>query len=455
VRGSFRDPSGFVFFRDGVLYRQVNQRYRRHYDHLMTSGLYGHLVDAGLLVPHERADDSRVQTAEAYRVLKPLIVPFISYPYEWSFSQYRDAALATLAAQQAALRHGMCLKDASAYNVQFLDGRPVLIDTLSFETYREGEPWVAYGQFCRHFLAPLALMAHVDLRLGQLARVHIDGIPLDMASSMLPLKTRLRFSLLAHVHAHARSQRRYADRGTRTAKGRMSLRAMEGLADSLVSAVSRLAPRGGRTVWSEYYDQASYSQAAMTHKTEIVTEYLSRLKPAVVWDLGANTGRFSRLAAQGGSLTVSFDSDPLAVELNYRRCRQDNETRILPLVVDLFNPSPAIGWENSERMSLAERGSADAVMALALVHHLAIANNVPLERLAVFFAGLADTLMIEFVPKTDSQVQRLLASREDVFDRYDRTNFEQAFGRRFEFVDVREIRDSERTMYLMRRRSAR
>ena len=212
LAASFRDPSGFLFTRQGVLYRQVNQLYRENYDRLMTSGLAEKLIRGGWLIPHTEVDAPPADASLAYKVIRPELLDFISYPYEWSFSQLQDAALNTLAIQKMALESGMALKDASAYNMQFHHGRAVLIDTLSFEVYREGEPWVAYRQFCQHFLAPLALMAYTDVRLSQLLRVYIDGIPLDLAARLLPGKTRWDLGLATHIHLHAAAQQRYSDK---------------------------------------------------------------------------------------------------------------------------------------------------------------------------------------------------------------------------------------------------
>ncbi len=218
--GSFRDPNGFIFYRGQTLFRQVQRLYQPHYDQLMQSGLYEALVNAGLLIPHvEEHVDIALKTG-AYRVLRPEPLPFISYPYEWCFSQLRDAALATLQIQMEALRFGMSLKDASAYNIQFRNGKPLLIDTLSFEKYEAGKPWVAYRQFCQHFLAPLALMSYTDIRLGQLLRVHLDGIPLDLTSRLLPCNTKLRMGLLTHIHLHGAAQKRYADQAGASCRGR-------------------------------------------------------------------------------------------------------------------------------------------------------------------------------------------------------------------------------------------
>jgi ribosomal protein L11 methylase PrmA len=456
VPSSFRDPSGFVFQRDGDLFRQVNAPWRQNYDLFMGSGLYASLVEAGLLIPHEEADVSMAASGDAHRVLRPERIPFISHPYEWSFSQLKDSALTTLRIQRIALDHGMSLRDASAFNIQFRAGKPILIDTLSFEELGEGKPWVAYRQFCQHFLAPLALASYRDIRLTQLTRVHIDGIPLDLASELLPFRARLRPPLLLHVFFHARSQVRHqSDAAPATAKARrtrpFSLQAFRGLIDSLEKAVAKLTWRAGRSPWAGYYAEAeSYSAEAMEHKQQLVGSFLDRTTARTAWDLGANIGLFSRLAAAKGIQTVSFDLDPAAVEANYAQVVRERETHLLPLVVDLVNPSPGIGWENRERQSLSERGPTDLVLALALVHHLAIGNNVPLDRLAGFFAGLSTWLIVEFVPKSDPMVQGLLALRQDVFPGYTQQGFEQAFGEHFDIQASEQVKDSDRVIYVMR-----
>jgi len=444
---SFRDPSGFLFRRDGVLLRQVNPVYARHWEHFLASGLHAKLLERGWLIPHDELDARAGADSGAYRVLRPTPVPFISYPYEWSFSQYRDAALLTLRIQRLAFEHGMVLKDASAYNIQFLGARPVLIDTLSFETWEEGLPWVAYRQFCQHFLAPLALMSYRDVRLSSLMRTHIDGVPLDLACALLPGRARLRFPLLSHLYLHARSQRSKAHsrQGRRAYKiGRL---AFAGLIESLRKGVERLQWGLPATEWGDYYGATNYSAASHAHKAELVTGALDAIRPASVWDLGANDGRFSRLASTRGIPTVAFDIDPGAVEKNYRQASAEKDAHLLPLRLDLTNPSPALGWAHEERASLADRGPAGAVLALALIHHLAIGNNVPLEHVAAFLARLSDHLVIEWVPKEDSQVQRLLASREDVFPDYREDFFGAAFGAHYRERNREPIRDSARVLY--------
>jgi ribosomal protein L11 methylase PrmA len=456
LSASFRDPSGFLFQRDGVLYRQVNQRYQKDYDLLMKSGLYDKLAKAKKIITHQEVGIKPEVPELAYKIIQPRRGEFISYPYEWCFSQLKEAALLTLTIQQQALEHGLSLKDASAYNIQFHNGRAVLIDSLSFEAYQEGKPWVAYRQFCQHFLAPLALMAYRDVRLSQLLRVYIDGVPLDLASQLLPRRTLYNIGLMAHIHMHAVAQKKYSDtpdQAQSQAKGRAFTRnSFIGLIDSLRSTVAKLRWEPKGTEWGDYYDSTNYTRSAFDDKVKLVKEFIGRIQPKQLWDLGANTGVFSRLAAEAGVLTISSDIDPAAVEKNYREMREKKEANLLPLVLDLTNPSPGIGWQNQERDSFADRGPVDAVMALALVHHLAISNNVPLPDLAAFFARIGRWLIVEFIPKEDSQVQRLLMTREDIFPTYHEQGFVDAFSQYFTIHESRPITESRRTLYLMERK---
>lgn len=465
LASSFRDPSGFLFRHEGRLYRQVNESYAENLALLHESGLYDQLTGQGLLIPHREAPLELARTASAHRILEPELIPFISYPYEWCFSQLKDAALATLEIQRLALKKGMSLKDASAYNIQFRGGAPVLIDSLSFEAYEEGRPWVAYGQFCRHFLAPLALMALRDVRLVSLLRTNIDGVPLDLACRLLPWRSRLSPGLFLHLYAHARSQKKHessaagdpAGQKGRTA-GRavsrsVSKNALLGILDSLRGAVRRLDWRPEGTEWGNYYEATNYSSSSLQQKRDLVARFLEQAGATTVWDLGANDGYFSRVATERGLFTLAVDGDFAAVEKGWRTVRGGGDPHLLPLLVDLTNPSPALGWAHAERMSLAERGPADMVFALALVHHLAISNNVPLGRLARTFAEAGRHLIIEFVPKSDSQVKRLLATREDIFPDYHEAGFNAAFGEVFDILETAPIPDSERTLYLMRRKA--
>ncbi|MBI4845853.1 MAG: SAM-dependent methyltransferase [Candidatus Omnitrophica bacterium] len=450
MQSSFRDPSGFLFFKDGLLYRQINKIYKEHYDHLMSSGIYNRLIKEKLLIPHLEIDGRASGQSEVYKIIQPELIPFVSYPYEWCFSQLKDAALTTLKIQKIVLESGMSLKDASAYNIQFKEGKPLLIDTLSFEKYREGQPWIAYRQFCQHFLAPLALMSLTDVRMSQLFRVHIDGIPLDLASLLLPKKSWLRFSLFCHIHLHSRGQKHFADKQVNIQRHKVSKLSLLGIVENLEKTIQKLEWNPKGTEWANYYENTNYLPEAMEQKKSIMNDYLQRIKPGAVWDIGANTGLFSRLASDKKLFTISFDADPSAVEKNYLECVDKKETHILPLILDLTNPSPAIGWANQERKSFSERGPADMLFALALIHHLAISNNLPFDNIALYFSKLCRYLVIEFVSKNDSKVLKLLSTREDVFKDYTQESFEKSFKMFFSIEASNRLKDSERVLYLMK-----
>mgnify|MGYP003985860291 FL=1 len=445
---SFRDRSGFLFYYENEIYRIINFSYKKQYEKFMNSELYQKLEEKNLIITHSEIENLDID-CDYYKIIKPEKIPFISYPYEWSFSQLKDAALLTLRIQKAAMKYGMTLKDGSAFNIQFHNGHPIFIDTLSFEIYEEGQIWKPYKQFCQHFLAPLALISKKDVRLNLLSKTFIDGIPIDLAAKLLPKTTFGNFGLMAHIHAHAKSQKHYEDKDAKIKQKTLSKRSFEGLIESLKSSIEKMTWNVDSTEWGDYYSDTNYTEKSFEEKKQFISLAIDQVKPKLVWDMGANTGVFSRLASTKGINTISYDIDPLAVEKNYLLSSQNSEQNILPLILDLTNPSSGIGWNHNERMSIIQRGPADMVFALALVHHLAISNNVPLNKLAEFFSQISKFLIIEFVPKSDSQVKRLLLTREDIFENYDEKNFEIEFSKFFKIINSKKILDSERTIYIM------
>jgi len=448
---SFRDTSGFLFYRDGLIFRQINAQYKENYEYLISSGLNKTLVENNLLIYHKEVDTKYAISDNAYKVIMPEQIPFISYPYEWCFSQLKNAALTTLKVQKIALDYGMILKDASAYNIQFKDGKPIFIDTLSFEIYTE-KPWFAYQQFCQHFLAPLTLMKYCDIRLGKLLQFHIDGIPIDLTSAILPKYTYLCPSLFSHIHLHSFSQKSFAKKKVIKRYHRVKKKNLLVFIENLENFISNLKLPFKVGKWSDYYLNTSYSEKAFHHKKQIIAEFLDKIKPKIVWDLGANIGIFSRIASKREILTIAFDNDPIAVEKNYLSCVKKKERNLLPLIIDLTNPSPDIGWANQERISLLKRSHVDLVMALALIHHLVISHNIPLSNLAEFFSKICKRTIIEFVPKSDSQVKKLLSIREDIFNDYTKENFEKEFNKYFTILNTIKINDSDRLLYLMEKK---
>jgi hypothetical protein len=448
---SFRDRSGFIFQKDGKLYRQVNLAYIKQYRHLMDTGLYAELVKQRLIIPHQEV------TLDGYDsnggiVIQPKRVPFISYPYEWSFGQYKDAATAALKVHLNALKYGMILKDASAYNIQFLNGYALLIDTLSFEFYSEGSPWAAYGQFCRHFHAPLMLMCKVDVRMSKLMQAFIDGVPLDLASKLLQGHGGGLFARM-HIHMHAKSIAAHGEEGKKANSAKqavISKTAFTALAQSLHDGIERLNVKDIQTEWGDYYAHTNYTEYAAESKEGIVARFLQKCENLkTVWDLGANDGRYSRVATGLGANVVAFDIDPIAVERNWQGVKKTND-KMLPLILDLTAPSPAIGFANNERLTIGARQKPDVIMMLAVIHHMSISNNLPFGKIAEWLAELCRYLIIEFVPKEDSQVQLLLKTRTDIFDDYNERNFESTFGGLFVLAEKYSVEGSKRILYLMK-----
>lgn len=448
---SFRDPSGTVVEKGGYVIREVNKCYSQEYRYFMDSGLYDELAMGGLIVTHQELKDDHEE--HVFKLLKPQMIPFISYPYEWCFNQLKEAALLTLDIQRRALNFGMILKDASAYNVQFIGSTPIFIDTLSFEKYHEGQPWIAYRQFCQHFLAPLALYAYKDLH-PKILQMNLDGMPLDLTSRLLPWKTNLNLGLLTHIHTHARFQNKYSEKSISKQKLenlKVSSQSIRGLIDNLGSLIGSMSYKS-TGAWDNYYlEKCSYTDKAIKDKMEIVTQFVEFVGGETIWDCGSNTGLFSRLVASMSKNVISMDFDPASVEHNFLECKKTKSDRVLPLINDMTNPSPDIGWGLKERRSIISRGPADLLMALALIHHLVIGNNVPMQMVAEYFASIGKFLIIEFVPREDPMVQKMLAVRHDIFSDYNEDSFQKYFSKYYDIIEVRALEDSPRTIYLMKK----
>lgn len=453
--GSFRDPAGFIYSIGDTIYRQINKSGAKDYDLFMSSGLYKELIAKKLLVSHREVSNAlSLHPKTAHKIIQPSRVPFISYPYEWSFSQLKDAALLTIEVQKLALEHGMTLKDASAFNIQFIGKQPIFIDTLSFAAYEPGAPWQGYKQFCEHFLAPLAVATTSTPNVLPTLKTMIDGIPLELATKLLPAKTRLQWGLTTHLFLHNSAQKKHKDTETERLKPRVvSMFALKGLISSLERTIKKAHMPKIKTEWGTYYSNTNYSSGAFKAKKQLVEKFIKKASPKMVWDMGGNTGEFSQIPAGKGIYTVCFDIDPLAVEQNYLHKDKSTAERLLPLVQDLTNPSPDLGWAHSERQSLEKRGPADLCMALALVHHLAIGNNLPLEMIAEYFSAICKYLIIEFIPKEDSKVKILLKSRPDIFPEFTKVGFEKAMKQHFSVVASEPIKGSKRTLYLLKARA--
>ena len=448
---SFRDIGNFVYESKGIVYRKILEDSYEDYSNLIASGLYDYLVESKYLVSHDEILDPSAVKSSKNIILRPEKIRFITCPYEWCFSQLKDAALLTLQICIDAIEYGMILKDATAYNIQFHNGKPILIDTCSLSKYKEGEGWMAYQQFCKHFFAPLLLMSKTDIRLNLLSKIHIDGVPLDLASRLLPMKSWASPSILAHIHMHARTQNKYAGSGdaSKNKIRNISKIGMLGLLNNLKRSINKLKLSRIDTEWGDYYNFTNYSSSSASHKADTVLSMVKQSGAETILDIGSNNGQYSRVATAFGATVISADIDPIAVENNYLTVKDKKESSIIPIIQDMTNPSSSIGWAHNERGSLQDRSGFDLVMALALVHHLAISNNVPFDLIAKYLSKLGKFLIIEFVPKEDSKVVKLLSSREDIFPEYNEEYFIKSFSRFYKIINRIVIKESKRTLCLM------
>ena len=456
--GSFRDPSGHVFTKEKSVYRSIFKAGVINYEAARDAGVYDKLIKAGLLLPHNEVDPGDLTPEGTIYCLSHPLLPMISYPWEWPFSFLKDAALIHLEVMKILLPYGFWLRDASAFNVQYDGVRPCLIDTLSVGQRIPESPWVAYGQFCAHFIASLAMAAYCDIRTFSLWRNYIDGYPLNLATKMLPVWRLFRPGLFMHLGLHALMQER-ADRKEDidklkvVKKPKVSDQGMVGLIHSLNRTIEGIKWKRFSRIWEDYGEIRTYKDEDIVNKSEIVDRVVQRLNPKMVWDLGSNTGEFSLIAASYGAFVVSIDGDAACTEHLYQSLSRKNGHRnILPLTMDLANPSPGLGWNNQERLSLSDRGPADLILALALIHHLVFTSSIPLLLVARWFQSLTRYVLVEFIPPSDPMVQKLLKNRGDEHLPYDLKEFEASFGEYFDFVD-RDTLKNGRILFLCKRKN--
>lgn len=451
--GSFRDPSGQIFEREGEIYRGIFRPGADDFEAAGNAGVFHKLVQSGLLLPHEELDIRDFAPDGTVYLLKHPRLPMVSYPWEWPFSMLKDAALIHLEAMEKLVPDGFWLRDASAFNIQYDGARLRLIDTLSVGRRIPESPWVAYGQFCSHFLAPLALAAYGDVRMLSLWRNYIDGYPLDLVARFLPFWRKYKPGLFMHLILHARAQS-MADRKEDIGKikpvknAKVSDRGLIGIVRSLYKTIKGIKWKRSSEIWEEYGEIRTYQAEDVAKKSDYVDKVVKRLQPKVVWDLGANRGEFSLIAASHGAFVVSIDGDPACSEYLYQKVFGGNGVkRVLPLTMDLSNPSPGLGWNSKERLSLSERGPADLILALALIHHLVLSSCVPLELTAQWLSILGKNLLVEFVPPRDPMVKKLLQNRGEEHLPYNLDLFERSFGEFFDFED-KSILQNGRILFL-------
>ncbi len=454
--GSFRDRDSRVFYSAGDVYRELSQRGLEDWERLEQTELFKHFTHERRLVETERVDGEspNVLAGSAAGLLKHARVPFVSYAYEWPFGMLRDAARLTLELLSAAIDEDMVLKDATPYNVQWRGARPVFIDIPSFVRLEPGEAWPGYRQFCELFLYPLFLTAYRGVSFHPWLRGSIDGISSEECWRLCSARDLLRPGVLVRVWLQSRLDARHARQGLAGSDVKRGLRdagfhkeLIQANAKKLLGLCSKLRWEPAGSVWSDYSGDNTYDDERRASKAEFVRRAVGARTRGLVWDLGCNTGEYARIAAESADYVVAMDGDHLAVQRLYEELRREERDDILPLVVNLADASPNLGWRGAERKDLAGRGKPDMVLALALVHHVVIAANVPLADFVDWLASLGGDLVIEFVSKEDPMVRVLLRDKEDVYLDYDASVLEACLSRTFRIERRETLSGGTRTLY--------
>lgn len=450
--GSFRDPGGQVYLVGGDVYRTVNPPALEDYRFVQDSGLIKALEDKRWLVSSTEVAEHPLGdlAGNASLVLHHPRLPFISYPYEWCFPSLKAAALLHLDIQLEALEYGVTLSDASAYNIQFMGAQPVFIDRLSFVRYNDGELWQGHRQFCEQFLNPLLLRSLFGIAHNAWYRGAQEGVTTRDLRRLLKFRHHFSWNILTHVVLQDMLQAKplVQDMNKRELGSASFPRAsFKNLLQKLRRWVAQLQPADtGKTLWQEYADNHSYADDEAARKHAFVEAFTASVKPDVLWDFGCNSGDYSLAALSAGAgYAVGFDFDQGALEAGTQRAAQ-SEIPFQCLFLDAANPAGCQGWDQQERKGLKQRAPVDGLLALAFIHHMVIAKNIPLDRFLDWLVGMAPAGVVEFVPKQDAMVQRLLSLREDIFPDYTEENFLRLLAQRATVVRSEQVSESGRLL---------
>ncbi len=453
--GSFRDPSGFIFYEDNEVFRVVNESYKKNYDHLIDSGLYNVLAENKWIIPHKEVKGKKHSNTQ-YLTLNPEKIFPITYPYEWSFSQLKDAALLTLNIQEKSIEYNMSLKDSTPYNIQFIDNKPIFIDTLSFELIANDDySWKPYKQFCEMFLSPLCLMSYKDPNMSKLLINFINGIPLNLTTKLLSFKDKIRPSVFTHLVLHNWLSSS-VDKKQKSAKKSKTISKTQHLniITQLKNFISKLNVLTKNSEWGDYNSETiTEKKSYVSDKEDSVNSFLNNLSFNLAWDIGSNDGYYSRVIAKKYSKEVlSLDIDWKCVENNYKINQKEQIKNVYPILLDLSNPSPAIGWVNNERSSIYDRiGKPDLICCFAIMHHI-INDNIPISYFIELLAESINYVLIEYIPLSDPKCQKIFSSRGYDFEYPSKDSFESLISKSFKIIKSKTLNETERVLYLLKRK---
>jgi precorrin-6B methylase 2 len=464
---SYKDTAARVVLEEGIYYRYIFNEYQVEYDHLIHSGLYKALTEKGLMIKHQEVEQSQ---SNFYKKLHPHQIPFQSYPFEWSYGQWRKVLYAYLQINKIALAHGMILKDATPYNFYFEGGRAVLLDTSSFDFFKEGDPWIAYRQFCSEMLSPLALMHYNGQRWARITQSHLRGMPLNFVSKQLPLKSWLNMTCLLHIHMHGKYATNDSDNSSLRNSNKKGFEKSKEIEDKqkgfskekILSLMKMLQatvvnwkkPYAFEKHWIDYYQKDIASDKYLEHKETVIKDWISQLtqqnKLDSILDLGANTGKFSMVSSEYADKVIALEYDDICVDAIDRAIVSEKRNNIYCLRMDLAETTPNMGVLEKEYSSIYTRARSSMVMGLALIHHLFISNQLNFDQIASMFNEFSERqVIIEYIPITDEKVQFLIKDKKRDYSDYTEEAFKEAIERFFEIKERKQIEGSKRILYIL------
>ncbi len=454
---SFRDPCGRVFIKDKRVFRLIFEQGAKNYQIVRDTKFVSSMAKLGKIIETTEVDLSTFESPELHPdfVVEHPLLPFISYPYEWCFPMLKKAALLHIDLQSQALEENLMFSDSSAYNIQFKGSQPIFIDSLSIQPYQEGQVWEGHRQFCEQFLNPLLLRSLLGITHNAWYRGNLEGIPSDEFCKMIPWHKKFSKNFFLHVALPSRLNNLARTEKTDSLSNINQKLPRETLArifKQLYNWIENLNPlSASNTTWGNYNSIHCYEPDEIKQKHNFITNFIQKTKPETVWDLGCNTGEYSELALNAGAKhVIGFDFDQSALEKSFKRA-ENNNLNFLPLYFDAANPSPEQGWNSQERKGLLNRRNADAVLALAFEHHLAIGRNIPLDQLIGWLINIAPCGVVEFIPKKDPNLKLMLSLRQDIFTNYNEQSFRNILEKKCRIISSQEISKTKRILYWFER----
>jgi len=451
--GSFRDNRGNIYENDSKIYRSITAEGKSQYEFIRDSKIIEKSTKNGFLITTHEVDKKilNIQDDNIAYVVEHKRIPFISYPYEWSFEQLKEAALLHLNFHIYLLKKNFTLRDASAYNIQFIGSQPIFIDLLSIDKYKENEFWYGYKQFCMQFLNPLLLRSKVGVYHNDYFRGTLEGITSYDLSRMLSYKKFLSLNLFSHVYLHARAHKLENVKKTKSQKkikSKLSKRAYLAILEQLERWISNLKPvKKDLTIWEKYSSNNTYTNNEKKIKSQVIFDFCKKIKPDVLIDLGCNDGEYSEIAINGGAkYVIGYDFDQKAIDNAFQKSKKQ-KLPFLSLYLDASNPSPSIGWNQNERYGFKQRNIADAVLALAFEHHLVIGKNIIMSECLEWITSISNLGIIEFVQKNDPTIKEMLNYREDIFQNYNEDNFSNFLSSKAKIINVTQTNEHGRKLF--------